>query len=306
MAAPHLSPHCFFLRNSRRKKAPELVKTSGVSLDEFPISGAVVPDHPEFPEHWHRFVEIAIVVGGTGVHILNDQELPIAAGHVFVLPPGFKHAYHNPVGLSLINICYDPERLGFDGSALDDLHGYHALFHVEPRLRSSGNLEHVLRLEPKDLCRIEALALRIVDESRKRPKGFRLMALARLFQLITELSRLYDRPLTAPSALAHRLAGVIKYLESHIQEEIDFDEVSEKFHLSKRSFYRLLTSVTGQSPLAYLRTCRLKEAARLLQETDRPVTEIAYDVGFRDSSHFSRRFHEMFGQTPSDFRNQKL
>jgi len=304
MSSYELFPRYFFMRSSRRKRAPELVKTSGVSLDEFPISGTVVPNHPEFPEHWHRFVEIGIVVGGSGVHVLNEQELPIMAGHVFVLPPGFKHAYRKPVGLSLINICYDPERLCFDGAELDDLPGYDALFHIEPRLRSSGNLEHVLRLEPRELCRIEALALRIVHESRKRPKGFRLMSRARLLQLITELSRLYDGPRMAPSALAHRLASVIKYLESHIREEIDFDELPGKFHFSKRSFYRFFTSVTGQSPLAYLRTCRLKEASRLLQETDKLVSEIAFDVGFQDSSHFSHRFQEMFGLTPSDFRNQ--
>jgi len=305
MPPSDLFPLSFMKSSSRRKKAPELLKTAGVSLEDFPISGTVVPDHPEFPEHWHRFVEIAIVVGGSGVHVLDGRELPIVAGHVFVLPPGFKHAYREPVGLSLINICYDPARLLFDDSDLDDLPGYDALFHVEPRLRSSGNLGHMLKLEARELCRIEALAHRIVDESRKRPKGFRLMARARLFQLIAELSRLYDRPLTAPSSLVHRLAGAIKYLESHIREEIDFDELPGKFHFSKRNFYRLFTSVTGQSPLAYLRTCRLKEASRLLQETDKPVTEISFDVGFQDSSHFSRRFQEMFGVAPSDYRNQK-
>ncbi len=305
MTSADLFPLSFIKSSSRRRRAPELLRTAGVSLEEFPISGTVVPDHPEFPEHWHRFVEIGIVVGGSGVHVLNEQELPIMAGHVFVLPPGFKHAYRNPMGLKLINICFDPERLGFDESELDDLPGYDALFHVEPRLRITGDLEHVLKLEPQELCRIEALALRIVQESRKRPKGFRLMARARLFQLITELSRLYDRPLTAPSSLAHRLAGVIKYLESNFREEIDFDELPGKFHFSKRSFYRLFTSVTGQSPMAYLRICRLKEASRLLQETDKPVTEVAFDVGFQDSSHFSRRFQEMFGRTPSDFRSQK-
>jgi AraC-like DNA-binding protein/mannose-6-phosphate isomerase-like protein (cupin superfamily) len=305
MPPPKVFPLSVIKSSSRRRKAPELLKTAGVSLEDFPISGATVPDHPEFPEHWHRFVEVAIVVGGSGVHVLNDQELPILAGHVFVLPPGFKHAYRNPVGLKLINICFDPDRLGFDETELDDLPGYGALFHVEPRLRSTGHLEHVLKLEPQELCRIEALALRIVHESRMRPKGFRLMARARLFQLITELSRLYDRPLTAPSSLAHRLAGAIKYLESNFAEEIDLDQLPGKFHFSKRNFYRLFTSVTGQAPLNYLRTHRLKQAYTMLSEDDKTVTEIAFEVGFHDSGNFSRHFQKMFGLTPSEFRKQK-
>jgi hypothetical protein len=64
-----------------------------------------------------------------------------------------------------------------------------------------------------------------------------------------------------------------------------------------RAFERYLNLARrypGHTPLAYLRICRLKEASRLLAQTDKSITEIAYEVGFQDSSHFSRLFHGMF------------
>jgi len=304
MQSPSQYPSSFIRKS--RKSAPELFKTRGVTLEAFPISGTVVPDHPEFSEHWHRFVEIGIIIGGTGLHVINGRDVPIHSGHVFVLPPELKHAYRETEGLHLINICYDPARLQLDEKELDDLPGYNALFHFEPRLRSYGELEHMLKLEPAELCRIESLALKIVHESRKQPKGYRMMARAFVFQLIAELSRLFDKPYSAPNALVQRLAGAIKHLESHSQEEIDFDKLPQAFHFSKRSFYRLFSAATGQSPLAYLRIYRLQQAYRLLQESGKSVTEIAYEVGFQNSSHFSRRFQELFGHPPSHFQNQKL
>lgn len=293
-----------FMRRSGSRRAPELLKTRGVSLEAFPISGSVVLDHPEFPEHWHRFVEIVIVQAGTATHVVNGQAIPLLAGHAFVLPPSFKHAYRDTVGLKLINICYDPGRLGFDEAELNDLPGYAALFHVEPRLRSCGTPRHLLQLPTAALCQIENLALRIIHESRKQPKGFRAMSRGLLLQLITELSRLYDRPHAATGSMVHRLAGAIQYLESEFSGQIDFDELPRRFHFSKRNFYRLFTSVTGEAPLAYVRKCRLKEAARRLLETDQSVTEIAFAVGFQNSSHFSHAFQKLFHRSPSEYRRK--
>jgi len=61
------------------------------------------------------------------------------------------------------------------------------------------------------------------------------------------------------------------------------------------SFLRLFSSVLGVSPHQYLVRSRLRHAARLLADDERPVTDIAYDVGFGDLSNFVRTFHRAAG-----------
>ncbi|XHR28183.1 MAG: helix-turn-helix domain-containing protein [Chthoniobacteraceae bacterium] len=289
-------------RSSRRSGAPELIKTESVNLETFPISGAIVPNHPEFPEHWHRFIEIVLVVKGTAIHVINGHGIPIFSGHVFVMPPSFKHALLQTNDLRVIVVCYNPAEMDLQERDLDDLPGYRALFQVEPRLRSAGVGNHILQLSKADLSRVEAIADTVVQESCNRPAGFRVMAKARLLQFIVELARLYHAKPSSPKREATRLAGALRYIEDNLAEPIDIDSLCRRLHFSKRSFYRLFKAVTGDSPLNYLRSCRLNEAARMFRESEKTISEIAFAVGFQDPSHFSRSFHKRFGTSPSEYR----
>jgi AraC family transcriptional regulator len=56
------------------------------------------------------------------------------------------------------------------------------------------------------------------------------------------------------------------------------------------------------TPHQYLVRSRLRNAARLLADQDRPVTDVAYDVGFGDLSNFVRTFHRAAGVSPGRFR----
>jgi AraC-like DNA-binding protein len=69
-------------------------------------------------------------------------------------------------------------------------------------------------------------------------------------------------------------------------------------------FLRVLRRVTGTTPHQYLIGARLRLAARLLLDSGRPVTDIAYEVGFQDLSNFVRTFHRMIGCSPRDYRRR--
>jgi AraC-like DNA-binding protein len=60
--------------------------------------------------------------------------------------------------------------------------------------------------------------------------------------------------------------------------------------------------VLGVTPHQYLVRSRLRHAARLLADDERPVTDVAYDVGFGDLSNFVRTFHRAAGVSPRRFR----
>jgi AraC-like DNA-binding protein len=92
------------------------------------------------------------------------------------------------------------------------------------------------------------------------------------------------------------------WIEAHCEQPIDLDGAASQAGLSPFHFLRLFRSVLGVTPHQYLLRCRLRRAARLLADDERPITDIAFDVGFGDLSNFVRSFHRAAGVSPRAFR----
>ena len=75
-------------------------------------------------------------------------------------------------------------------------------------------------------------------------------------------------------------------------------------NMSQSTLYRKLKATTGQSTNEFIQNLRLKYAARLLHETSLTVSEISFEIGFSDSSYFSRAFRKCFGESPRQWREK--
>ncbi len=85
-------------------------------------------------------------------------------------------------------------------------------------------------------------------------------------------------------------------------ENFSVEELGQEVGMSRSQLHRKLTALTNQSPSDFIRYMRLHRAMALLQGNAGTVAEVAYTVGFGDPSHFSRRFHEVFGVPPGEVR----
>ena len=72
--------------------------------------------------------------------------------------------------------------------------------------------------------------------------------------------------------------------------------------LSRSQLFRKLKALTGKSTSLVVRSIRLEQARQLLQNTELNVSEVAYEVGFKDRAFFSRLFTEEYGEPPSSLR----
>lgn len=79
------------------------------------------------------------------------------------------------------------------------------------------------------------------------------------------------------------------------------ERLSRDLCMSRMNLYRKLQSLTGQKPNEFIRSIRLKRAARLLVETGLSVVEIAEKVGFSTPSYFTKCFKDMFGVLPTQY-----
>jgi AraC-like DNA-binding protein len=104
---------------------------------------------------------------------------------------------------------------------------------------------------------------------------------------------------------ASGITAAIYYLEQNITLPLEVDILCRQACMSRSRLYTEFKKQLGCSPGEYQQQQRLKRAADMLK-SGRRVTEACYDVGFSDLSHFSRRFTQFFGCSPSQFRAKYL
>jgi signal transduction histidine kinase/DNA-binding response OmpR family regulator len=93
------------------------------------------------------------------------------------------------------------------------------------------------------------------------------------------------------------------FIEKHISDEsYNITLLCRELGMSRSQLHRKLTALTGSSATYYIRAIRLDHAKELLATTDLTISEIAYQVGFKDPNYFSRIFTETFGTSPSETR----
>jgi len=98
------------------------------------------------------------------------------------------------------------------------------------------------------------------------------------------------------------LRRVREYIEAHLDEKISIESLADAIGLSMFHFARAFKQSEGVTPHDYLIRRRVKRAMELLASTDLPLSEIAVTVGFSDQSHCARRFREIVGVCPRDYR----
>jgi AraC-like DNA-binding protein len=111
-------------------------------------------------------------------------------------------------------------------------------------------------------------------------------------------------PAPRPATMRDRRRAVetALWIDAHSREDIDLEQAAGQAGLSPFHFLRLFSGVLGVTPHQYLVRSRLRHAARLLADDERPVTDVAYDVGFADLSNFVRTFGRAAGLSPRKFR----
>ncbi len=94
----------------------------------------------------------------------------------------------------------------------------------------------------------------------------------------------------------------VKYVEDNIaRSELSVEELSQALGMSRVHLYKKLVTITGKTPIEFIRVIRLRRAAQLLRQSQQNVSEIAYQVGFNNPKYFSKYFKEEFGVLPSNF-----
>ncbi|RZS53432.1 AraC family transcriptional regulator [Sphaerotilus mobilis] len=101
-----------------------------------------------------------------------------------------------------------------------------------------------------------------------------------------------------------RIDAVVMRLTENLAQPISASDIATELGMSESSFSRFFRRATGNTFTDFVNRVRINRACQLLMESDRLITHICYEVGFNNVANFNRRFLEIKGMTPSDFRKQ--
>jgi transcriptional regulator GlxA family with amidase domain len=116
----------------------------------------------------------------------------------------------------------------------------------------------------------------------------------------------HARPETGelPGLQPRMLRRIVEYIDAHLDSELSIAMLASNLGISRSRFSRSFRNSVGLTPHSYVMGRRLLRAQQLLARTDLHLVEIALTTGFADQSHFSRRFHQLMGLPPREFRAQ--
>lgn len=98
----------------------------------------------------------------------------------------------------------------------------------------------------------------------------------------------------------------VKYVEDNMERsDLTVEEMSRAMGMSRVHLYKKILSITGKTPIEFIRLLRLKRSAQYLRESQLTVAEIAYKTGFNNPKYFSKYFKEEYGMSPSEYQSKE-
>jgi AraC family L-rhamnose operon transcriptional activator RhaR len=285
---------------------PKLLKRDLTWKAYFPksseIAVIVVEEHPDYPRHGHKFVELVFAVAGSCMQETALGRSRLTRGSVFLFRPGAWHAYRETNHLTLYNCCFDPGILGRELAwMIDDPALGRLLWSIPLSAGQHGTCS--LHLPDRDLENCERLLRELCTLSVGGRSQHRVDLLGRLLLLLGIVARHLPRTTAPQDGRANpAVSTALKLIDDNPTQEWTLENLAARAHVPPNYLVRLFKKVTGLPPMAYQRRRRLELASRLLLQSNLPVSEVGAQVGWSDANYFTRRFRTEFGVTPTDYR----
>lgn len=238
----------------------------------------------------YRSFALITVYLGSGTVVRWEEwgewtEIQFSAGECSIRPEGPGGVVEWPVGAKCLHVHVRPCRMRHLG--VREVGETHTALRTERQLRDPIIGDIGARLH-------RALGARARDE---RAMSSMLEALFR------HVGRAYSAPAPPPVRVGRlELPQVLEILRGSIRCWEGVATVAERAGLTRSHFSRRIGALTGLSPYAYVRACRIEASKHLLEETPLDLSAIAYRTGYSDQSHLTRLFRHATCMTPAQHR----
>ena len=257
----------------------------------------------DFPRHRHDYVEMVYMCSGQTTHLINDKSLVLQQGELLMLSQSATHqVLRSGEGDVAVNFIVLPDFFTTTLSLIGEEETPLRRFLVDCLCGQNSDQGYlhfqISGVKPLQNL-IENLILTLLTDMPNRRK-LSQMTMATLFlQLMGSMESL----VTDDNQEA-AVWKVLRYVESHYKAG-SLSEIAEDLHYDVCWLSREIKRKTGKTYTRIVQDKRLAQAAFLLKNTDRNVSDISVAVGYENVSYFHRIFFENFGKSPREYRMQE-
>ncbi|HOV41667.1 MAG TPA: AraC family transcriptional regulator [Oscillospiraceae bacterium] len=248
-------------------------------------------------EHYHDHYEIFYLYSGERYYFIQNQSYYIKKGDLVIIDALDLHKT-----LDGDTEQYQRFLINFKKSFLPE--------HGEELLNCFSSGTNVMRLNESEQAFVEELLLKMFSEHNSRRFGREIYLKSLLSELLVFINRLpfeiYPKELFSYSPMHLKISEAAKYIQSHCGEILTLEDVAKKFYISPYYFCRKFKEVTGFNFSQYLNLTRIRQAQKLLLQTDLSVSEISGKTGFESQTHFGRIFKATTGLSPLQYKKKHL
>ena len=257
---------------------------------------------PAIPFEWHynSEYELTLTLNSRGQRFIGDHVAAYDDGDLVLIGPTIPHTWSSQADCGR-GATHQAVVLWFSSAFVQTLIRPHVeLRSIEVLLASSARaVEFSAAVKHKARSLITAMLEQTAED--------RLPALLQLLLLLArdqQARPLLGAPVSAvPNVTEDRIGRVLRYLHEHYREQNAVDALSRIAAMSRSSLHRLFRQQTGMTTSDYVTQLRIGNACALLINTAKPIALIADTVGYQNLANFNRRFKEIKGQTPRQFRS---
>ncbi|MCM4151424.1 AraC family transcriptional regulator [Arenibacter sp. N53] len=251
--------------------------------------------------HQHQELQISLIVKGAGSFVVADTINEYRENDIMVIGGYVPHVFKSDSNKSdesiMCSLFFNKSSFGNHFFELTDMAGTKVFF------KASEYGMKVLSKKKK-----------IAKQFKKLNNQNKIERIATLLKIISLISAAQTTPLSSfvykkkyTEDEGKRMNDVFKYAMERFYEPITLEEIADKAHMNKNSFCRYFKKRTNKTFFQFLIEIRIENACKLIHnDRDLPISHISEQCGFGTIANFNRKFKEIKGITPTEYRFQRF
>ncbi len=278
-------------------------------LEKIPVNGTSsitvkreITAYMDYPWHYHPEHEIIFVEKSYGIRFMGSHIGNFEDGDLMFISSNLPHVWKNDNDFYKENpdLFVDVYVIHFLENALKE--GFFELSEFTHIKKLFARGTQGVLIKGRDHKKIAALVKKVVNSTGSE----RLIC---FLQALDAIAKTKDYELLSSPGYVNgmnfldteRMNRVTNFVMANYAEEININEVAVLANLTKASFCRYFKSRTKKTFSEFLNEVRILNACKLLASTDKSITEICYDCGYNNISHFNRQFKSITGLTAKEY-----
>jgi AraC-like DNA-binding protein len=247
--------------------------------------------------HVHPYYEIFYLINGDCTFFLNHSIYKLDKGDIVIVPQGAIHnaTYPEHGSSERFVVSFRKSNLSW----LDDVLGSD----VVQETMECG----VVSIPERRRDYVEGILDKLLFENDGPDvlsPAFIRTGLAELFLFIIRCHRFEQNVIREVDVDNRLMQEIATYIYQNYDKKLTLEDMSEKFNISRSYLSKKFKVITGFGFKEYVVNVRIQNACRLLLETNKSITDIAFECGFNDSNYFGDAFRHVKGVSPNKYRKQ--